>query len=250
MKSAYSEEALFFSKIEDGISLSQKRPHFIGFFNDAELFAAKTYLKQKKDISVIFCGGYDESERQMMGFYPEFIASDKETFPLTALTFLFRKEDLLSHKDFLGALMSLGIERTVIGDILTEPGRAVVFLKKEMKQYVIENLDKVGRIGVKIFEGYEKPLPVLRKYEEVSGVISSARMDCMVAFLSKTSREKAVQIISSKSVLKNYKEVSSVSEKVAEGDIITIRKKGKFVLDSFGTLTSKGKLTIRCRKYM
>lgn len=82
----------------------------------------------------------------------------REKFPVASLTLTFRRQDTLSHRDFLGALMALGIERETLGDILVEEGRAVLFLKEEMVSFVEQNLEKVGSTGVGIERGFAEPL--------------------------------------------------------------------------------------------
>ena len=194
-------------------------------------------------------GGYEEAERVMAGFFPDYMAPSADSFPLTALTFKYRPVDKLGHRDFLGAFMQLGIERSVIGDILVGEGYTVAFIRQEMERYFLDNLRKIGRVGVKIAVGYEEPLPSIREYKDISGVVASDRLDCIAALLCRTSREKAARLITSGAVMVDHQEVLSVDRRLEEGDVISVRGHGKFVLDSFGPLTGKGRLTVKCRKY-
>ncbi len=185
----------------------------------------------------------------MAGFFSDYLAPSADSFPLTALTFKYRSGDKLGHRDFLGAFMQLGIERSVIGDILVGDGRTVAFIRQEMERYFLDNLRKIGRVGVKIAVGYEEPLPSIREYKDISGVVASDRLDCIAALLCRTSREKAARLITSGAVMVDHQEVLSVDRRLEEGDVISVRGHGKFVLDSFGPLTGKGRLTVKCRKY-
>lgn len=236
-------------KLRDGIALSQRRPWFLGFLSEEEASACEDALKWEKGLRYLFFGGYEEAERKVLGLFPEFLEPSGDLFPVTALTFTYRGEDMLSHRDFLGAFMSLGVERDVLGDILPGKGACVAFLRAEMADYFQQNLQKIGRTGVKVHRGMNVPLPVNREFELCSGVVASERLDCMVAFLCHTGRSRAAALITAGQVLRNHREVLSVSEKTQEGDVLSIRKYGKFIIDSLGPLTAKGRLTVKCRKY-
>lgn len=145
--------------------------------------------------------------------------------------------------------MALGVERDVIGDILVGEGRCVAFFRQEMAPYFLDNIRKIGRVGVKAEEGAKEPLPVRREFKELSGVVASQRLDCLVAFLCKTSREKAAGLITAGLVMRNHRESLSPSQRTEEGDVLSIRGHGKFQIDRLGPLTSKGRLSVLCRKY-
>ena len=165
------------------------------------------------------------------------------------MTFTYRAGDKLTHRDFLGSFMALGVERDVIGDILVGEGRCVAFFRQEMAPYFLDNIRKIGRVGVKAEEGAKEPLPVRREFKELSGVVASQRLDCLVAFLCKTSREKAAGLITAGLVMRNHRESLSPSQRTEEGDVLSIRGHGKFQIDRLGPLTSKGRLSVLCRKY-
>ena len=111
-------DKLFLSKLDDGVYLCNKRqqPYFFPFFSEREQAIANVHLDSIGFKSYAFFGGYETAERKMLGL---FFDEDKP-FPIAALDFAFRKSDTLTHRDFLGALMSLGIERETVGDILVE----------------------------------------------------------------------------------------------------------------------------------
>lgn len=241
---------LLFRRIEDAAAISQNRPHYIGFLNEAECDTAKSYLKNRIDVNYSFYGGYEDAERCMLGFFPEYLEASAKDFPIEAITFSFRQEDSLSHRDFLGSFMALGIERSAVGDILVEAGKCVAFIRREMLSYFTDEIRKVGRVGVKLKNGYKLPLPDAREYKELSGVVASERVDCIVALLSKQSREKAANMIKSGLVQLNHVEISSTSLKVNVGDKLSIRTKGKFIIDEYGKLTGKGRLPVSARKYI
>ncbi|MGN0479810.1 MAG: S4 domain-containing protein, partial [Hominenteromicrobium sp.] len=99
-------------------------------------------------------------------------------------------------------------------------------------------------------EGFSEPLPAAHSFQPVSGVVASDRLDCLVALISGSSREKAAQMIAGGLVSVNHRETLSASARVAQGDTISIRRCGRFILDSLGPKTKKGRLSIKCRKYI
>lgn len=246
---AQEDFELLAAKLRDCIQQSSRRPCFLGFLDESQAAACMERLKGRADIRCLFWGGYEDAERVILGLFPDYLEPDPELFPLVPLTFSYRREDTLSHRDFLGSFMALGVERSVVGDILAGEGRCVVFLRAEMQEYFCQNLRKIGRVGVRIAVGAEEPMPGGREFLEISGVVASARLDCLVALLCHTSREKAAGSIAAGAVMLNHRETLSVSERVSEGDLLSIRKHGKFIIDQLGPLTGKGRLSVKCRKY-
>ena len=109
-------DKLFLSQLDDAVYLCQQRqkPYFFPFLSERKQAVAKHYLDSVCFSTYSFFGGYDDSERKVLGLY---FYDEIESFPVTALEITFRKADKLTHRDFLGALMSLGIERDTVGDI-------------------------------------------------------------------------------------------------------------------------------------
>lgn len=243
-----AERELLMAKLRDCVRTAQKRPCYLGFLDESEAAFCREFLRREPAGHMLW-GGYPDAERVIAGFFPDYMEPSAEDFPLAALTFTFRAEDRLGHRDFLGSFMRLGIERSVMGDILVEEGRAVAFVRREMERYFMENLRKVGRAGVKLEAGYREPLPAIREYKDVGGVVASDRLDCITALLCRTSRGKAAGLISAGAVMVNHQEVLSADRRLKEHDIISVRGHGKYVLDSFGPLTGKGRVTVKCRKY-
>lgn len=239
---------LLLAKLRDCAKASQRRPSFLGFLDESEAAFCRDFLR-REPVAHLMWGGYEDAERVMAGFFPDYMEPVGEEFPLEALTFTYRSSDRLGHRDFLGAFMRLGIERSVIGDILVGEGRTVAFVRREMAQYFLDNLRKIGRVGVKADFGFEVPLPVIREYQAISGVVASARLDCMAALLCRTSREKAAKLIRLGLVAINHQEALEPDQRLEKNDVVSIRGHGKFIIDSFGPLTSKGRLTVNCRKY-
>lgn len=221
----------------------------MGFLDGAQAAFCQDFLSRRKDGTFLFWGGHENGERVMLGFFPDYLEPSPEQFPMTPFALTYRKEDKLTHRDFLGSFMALGVERSVIGDILVGEGTCVTFLREEMGEYFLQNIRKIGRVGVKTALFWEGPLPGADSFVELSGVVASERLDCLTAFVCRTSREKAAGLITAGMVSVNHREVLSVSQKVKEGDLLSVRRQGRFIIDQLGPLTSKGRLVVKCRKY-
>ncbi len=243
------EDKLFLRKVEDLLRLSQKRPCFSAFLNENEAAQAEDLLKGKKGVSFLFWGGWEEAKRKLLGVFPDYLEADPALFPIAPLTFFYREEDELSHRDFLGSFMALGVERGTVGDILPGKGRCAAFVKKEMADYFCQNIRKIGRTGVRAEAGIIGELPREQGFLEYQGTVASRRLDCLVAFFCRTSREKAAGLIASKAVSRNHREALSGAQLTEEGDVLSIRGKGRFLIDRFGSLTAKGRIQVEGRKY-
>lgn len=247
MASRSDSDKLFYSKLDDGVFLCEKRrgAYFFSFFTEREQMLAKNYLESTGFHDYAFFGGYEAAERKVLGLFFE----TEEDFPVSAITLTFRKSDKLTHRDFLGALMSLGIERETIGDILVEDGRCVIFAKSEIKDYITSQLFKVGNVGVKLSETVPEDLPQGRGFEEKQYTVPSLRLDAVVAALTGLSREKTKSLILSGNVTRNYTECQNISQALAEQDILTVRGKGKFVINGVLGETKKHRIRISIIHY-
>ncbi len=236
------KDELFYSKLDDAVCLclTRQKPYFFSFMSERRQAVAENYLKSVCFENYSFFGGYENSERKVLGlFYDTSI-----DFPVSALEFTFRSCDKLTHRDFLGALMSLGIERETIGDILVEDGRCIIFVKSELKDYIVSQIFKIGNVGVKIKDADLSKLPVGRGVEENFYTVTSLRLDNIVAAISGLSREKTKTLILSGNVSVNFIQNQNVSHTMRQGDSLTIRGKGKFILDAVLGETKKGRIRI------
>lgn len=242
---------LLSSRIRDAVRICENNayPKFVGFLRAEESAEAEAVAK-KENCRYVFFGGYDGAERTFFGVFPDWCEDFEEYFPITALTFRFRTEDALSHRDFLGTFMSLGITRESVGDILVEKGRAVVFFSEDILRYVKEQVQKVGGAGVAVTEGYEGALPGMTGFKEFSDTVASERLDCIVASLAGCSRKLAAELIEGKMVFVNSVCTDKTVKTVKNGDKITIRGKGKFIIESLDGRTKKDRLIINAKKYI
>lgn len=228
----------------------QNKPKFLGFFDEHRATVVKAYA-QSKGISCHLFGGHDNAERVMAGFFPFELYDDdySDLFPITALTFSFRKCDSLSHRDFLGSILALGIRKDKIGDILVGEGKCVAFADSSIADYIVNQIDKVGRVGVKITYGFDE-LPQSRGFAEISSVISSPRLDCIVAAFTGKSREKAKNYILAQNVSVNHIVCADIAQRIENNDIISIKGSGRFIVSSVDGVTNKGNIKLKAKKFL
>lgn len=245
------------ARIEDAVRLCGRRcrPCFVGFLDERERAEAERLLQRElcpSGMSSCFYGGYEEAERTLLGVAPGEEPPAPEDFPLGPLAFYYRREASLTHRDFLGAMMACGIRRDRLGDILcgsgAHAGLTVVFTGRELLPWIGGQLDRIGREGVRLEPDYTGPLPFTRQYEEISDTIASPRMDAVVKVMIRSSRETAARLIETGQVEQNHLPCLSVSAVVREGDILSIRGKGRYLVDRVGPPTKKGRLFISIRR--
>lgn len=242
---------LIASRIGDACRICENSlvPKFVGFLRPEETDIAKK-TAEKFRAKHFFYGGYDNAERVFFGAFPDWCNESEELFPITPLTFTYRSADNLTHREFLGSFMSLGITRETVGDILIGKGRAVAFFTKEVAPYVKEQIRKISNVGVEISEGIFGELPGRTGFSDITDTVASARLDCVVASLAGVSRATAADMIESKLVTINSVCCQKVVAVVQAADTLSIRSKGKFIIDSIDEQTKKGRLKLKAKKYI
>ncbi len=221
-------------------------PKFLGFLTPDELALAIKCLTNGSKYA--FSGGYSGAERTVLAFLPDWCK--EPIYPITALTFTYRKSDILSHRDFLGSLMALGIARETVGDILVEPGRTVVFALNDVADFIVTQTEKIGRVGVNITKGFDMPLPSLGKKQEFSVTVASLRLDCVISAICGFSRKEACEKIADGFVTVNSVCCEKPTSTVTGGNNITVRQKGKFEIVSCDGYSKKGRIILKYNKYI
>ncbi len=242
------ESELLLARVDDTLNASilNNRPKFLGFLSKEESVLVDNFLK-KRNARYCFYGGEHSAQRVFLCCYPDWM--DKPSFPIKAITFTYRAVDNLRHRDYLGALMSLGLKRETIGDILIEKGRGVVFLAEEIEDFVLRNLTKIGKVGVTATKGYTSPLPESDVLTEKTAIISSLRLDCVVSAIANFSRNTANEYIENGLVSINSIVFQKSTKLVNNGDVITIRHKGKFQIISTDKKTKKEKTVLKFNSF-
>lgn len=214
------------------------------FLDERQLLISCAALKNEGFTEYSTFGGYEGAARRVIRFN-----GYGEDAPLSAVIFNYREMDKPTHRDFLGALMSLNIKREMIGDILVSDRRTAVFVMDQVKPLVME-VYKVGRIGVKISLDFcEGDIPKQR-FETITATVQSLRLDSCLSSVLKLSRGKTQELIKTKGVTLNHTEIFDLGERVAEGDIFSVRGMGKYVLRKIGGLSKKDRIFITIDKFI
>lgn len=197
-------------------------------------------------------GGSPLCERKMIRFGTPDTLGYEETYPIQCLRIVPQAPKFaenLSHRDFLGAIMNLGIERDTVGDIFVDDKEAVVFCMDSIAAYLIENLEQVRHTRVKcLADGMPEKLraPVT---EEMSLSVSSARIDTVVSKLYNVARSQSIELFRSGRVYVNGRLTENNSYALKTGDAVTVRGFGRFVYTGEQGETRKGKIRIGIERY-
>ena len=197
-------------------------------------------------------GGYDSAERCIAVFGNE----DDIGYPcyppinyieVTPLNEKFA--DSLTHRDFLGALMSLGINRDMLGDILVSNSSAVIICMDSVADYIISELDKIKHTSVKcrIIDSVPEIAKPEFKYEEL--IVSSERIDVIISGIYNLSRNESQSLIKGEKIFCDSRAVLSSSFIPKNGQTVSVRGKGRFIYDGILRETKKGRYVIAVKKY-
>ncbi len=213
-------------------------------------------------------GGYNDAERKCIFFVPDFYDSFVDISDGKDALAQYCTEDVkeklgaakingsgykkLTHRDYMGALLNMGIDRDTLGDICPlDDYSCVVFLQRSVLDFLMTSLEKIGADKVKITDyGDLSDFTYEKKTVPVSDTVASPRLDSVVSALARESREKAKNLIVSELVDLNHLPCSKTDMKVEAGDVIAVRGYGKFSVKDISDQTKKGRLWLRAEKYV
>lgn len=239
----------FLRHIEDIYRLCEKyhTPRFSEFLDGAK---QRLVIEHGIADGMLF-GGYDGSERCMLGVFPEWYEKNTEDFPISVLEFKTKYDKELSHRNYLGTILSLGIKREKIGDILTHKDGCYVFLSSDIAEFVRGGISKIAGCGVSINYTDIKDVSVPEKdCEIIDAVIASMRLDAVLAAALKKSRNEAKMMVLSGKVSVNHFEMLQTDYIVKENDLLSIRGFGRISLEAVGGRTRSERLHITLKKYI
>ena len=234
---------LIVERAKDLYSQAQKKGRaFTDFLNPVEASALFSVYKNK----IRAFGGYPDAERKIIGFGD---VCD-EDFPVVALSVTcdtrFNKPP--GHRDYLGALLGLGLVRDKIGDIRCGENGAVVYAVRDIAGYITANLERVGKAAVKIAESVV--FPDLNNNETTVKInVASLRLDAVVSSAFKIARNKAAALIESEKVLVNWQIAAKPSKTLNQGDILTVRGYGRVKIGTEAGRTKKDRMILEVVKY-
>lgn len=198
-------------------------------------------------------GGAEGCEREMIRFGNAEDLGYEIPFPIQVLRIepLLKKfADDLNHRDFLGAIMNLGIERDTIGDIVVKDKVAYVFVVERIAEYILENLKQVKHTHMKCQIIAEMPEEVAPQLEPELLTVSSVRLDAVIAKLYHLSRSQSLELFRRKSILLNGRIMENNSSIPNAGDAVAVRGYGKFIYRGIQHETQKGKYAVLVERYI
>jgi RNA-binding protein YlmH len=198
-------------------------------------------------------GGCEGAERQIARFGCEEEFGWTEDFPITILEVapvLEKYGEELSHRDYLGSLMGLNIDRDTIGDIRISGKKAWIFTVERMADFILENLDEVRHTHVKVMRTDSLPEDAQVHFQEMELIVSSERVDAVVAKLTNLARSKVLELFRKQKVFINGRCTTDNSKKLAEGDILSVRGWGRAECGGIQGRTKKDRVVMLIKKYV
>ncbi len=213
------------------------------------------------DVRMVFYGGFDGAERTVALFLPDYIEDElsdhfsavPEDDPLTVIELTKDKfSPALSHRDYLGALMGLGIRREMTGDIIVSENGCRMAVLSKMAPFILDNLGKAGRGTLK---GRILATSEAREGTKATGIpesftVSSMRLDSVVKNAFSVSRGDAAEAIEGGVVFVNDIECTKPDRKIVSGDKIVFRRKGRIIVGDCSGISKKGRVIVNIIKFI
>lgn len=256
------EDRLLISRLLDKIEFVEKRNtvECTDFLDLKQKSMLENILKALKYTNYRIYGGYENSERTVIIIYPEKLEEvfENEQYDYNNIIQVIRiilpneMRGKYNHRDYLGAVIKVGMKREKVGDILVDINGADLIVKKDTIKYLKTSLGELTRFSKSNIEEVDiKQLNVTpQKVELINIIIPSMRADSIVSELIKTSRSKVIEIINSERVFVNCEIVTKNSRILKENDMITVRGKGRFKIKQILNYTKKGNIVLEVEKYI
>lgn len=250
------DELILKKRIQDLARTAYQRDYvtFSDFLDLNEQNIVHSLKAKELGVSVRFFGGYDGAERQIAAFLPDALSYEEELpYPIDCLRIepLSKKfSEALSHRDYLGALVHLGIERTMLGDILVRQEEAFVFCHSRMREFLEENITRIRHTSViarRLTQAEEFPRP---QFQSIRGTVASVRLDSVIALAFSSSRSSMLGLIEGGKVFVNGRLTVSNGHPLKDGDVVSVRGYGKFRFEEALGTTKKGRCSILVSRYV
>lgn len=191
-------------------------------------------------------GGMENSERKRL-----IIGTDEPELAKDFISIIrIESREKLGHRDVLGSILGLGLKRDVVGDIITKDTIAYAIVNSDISDYITNNLKMIGREKVKVSIGnMEEISDVKEEFETQNVTLSSLRLDSAISECYGLSRAISSKLIEAEKVKLNYKVVTNTSKSIKQGDLISVRGYGRFVIEEVVGETRKGRMRIQINKY-
>lgn len=226
-----NEDALYIAKRFLDLSKQANRKGIVTF-SDFLSLSEQTILQQNKEkleSEYRMSGGYEYAERQMVAFIPDALFYEWD-YPMQCVRIrpaYPKYAEKLTHRDVLGALMSLGIERAKIGDLIVNDAEMLFFAKEEIVPYLIDQLSAIRHTVVTLEPTAARQIDYQPRFEEREAIVTSNRLDAVIAAICKLSRSAALRLIQEGKIFVNGAECLHNTYYCKQGDLLSIRGFGK-----------------------
>lgn len=249
------EDRLTLAKVLDRAERADRRsiPAATDFLSPQQQVQALDLLRLAgvSEGAYILQGGYEGAERKILLFLPDWLAAEDAESPIRCLRASWQGDEKLTHRDFLGSLMGLGLVREKIGDILVGPDSADLLVLEGVAEFLLQNWTSAGRakLHVSVILPDHLHIPAVQR-KEVRDTVSSLRLDAVASSGFRLARGKAAALIESGKVQLNWRECVKPDKLLEAGDVVSARGFGKFELAEVGGLTRKGRVSIVLRIFV
>jgi len=249
------DEKLFINRILDlaKASFTQNRYTFSNFLTLDEQALVDSIASEISYLPHEMFGGHECCERQMIRFGSKEFLGYEEEYPIVTLCIeplIDKFSDDLGHRDYLGAIMNLGIKRNVVGDIIVKGKKAYVFCLDEIADYICSEITRIRHTSVMVKKVSGPVADLERRLEELEVLVSSPRLDALVAALTKKSRSQTAELFREKKVLLNNRICENNSYSLKSGNSFSIRGYGKYIYMEEGGRTRKDRVYVRLMRYV
>lgn len=227
------------------------RPQATDFYDPAACAMIVRAVGSIPDLAVLVDGGYPAAERSRVLIFPDYMSPGEVD---AGLAFLYVKGNsrfhTLTHRDYLGALLGLGLRREKLGDILVHEDGAQLIVAAEVAGVIKVGLTGVGRVGVNVSEINRDGLsPPVRDYREIKVTVQSLRLDAVAAHGFGLSRTKMAREIVAGKIYLNWRPCLDPATPVHPGDMISARGRGRVAVEQAGGQTKKGRINLLLHRY-
>ena len=237
------DEKLLIAKIADKIKISKTQNKITNsyFLNEFQISMVEKQLLKMQEKQYFFFGGYEDATRKILVAYPDkleknmIISNINDIITAIKIELPNEIKGELKHKDYLGTLMSFGLARERVGDIIVYDNRAYLVVLKENAEYIktsFEQERKFKKAKIEIVD-LSKIEPKMTEYDNINISVNSLRLDNVISEILKTSRKVAQEYLEQEKVYINYSEETKSTKTIKQKDVLVIRGKGKYIVENF-----------------
>ncbi|MDW7738720.1 MAG: YlmH/Sll1252 family protein [Bacillota bacterium] len=237
----------FIRKLDE---LQGNKTYHTNFLDPRQLELAEAALHKESDLAYTVFGGYPEAERNVLAVFPSRFKNSLPPVKIIKVSW-HAGDGALNHRDLLGAVLALGFKRDQVGDILVfEDSWAAVMVLESKAEFICSNLIQVGKFTVSCNLIEADQLPFSHdKGKEIKGTVASLRVDSVISLGFGISRARVVLLVKGGLVRVNWRQIDSPSYQLKAGDQVSLKGRGRLLLEEDEGETRKGRIRVRLKKY-